>query len=66
MWKRAFFAVLPLAVLLILPFALRPSSPVNAENGQQEADQLVIVTPHTEQIRYEFDHAFRKHYQKKY
>ena len=65
MWKRVLFAVLPLAVLLILPFALRPAAPAAAAITG-DADTLVIVTPHTEQIRYEFDHAFRKYYQKKY
>ncbi|MBR2427478.1 MAG: ABC transporter substrate-binding protein [Lentisphaeria bacterium] len=67
MWKRALFAVLPVAVLLILPFALRPSAPKGTANTvTQEAEKLVIVTPHTEQIRYEFDRAFRLYYQKKY
>ena len=63
MWKRVLFAVLPLAVLLILPFALRPAAPAAAAITG-DADTLVIVTPHTEQIRYEFEHAFRRHYQK--
>lgn len=65
MWKRVLFAVLPLAVLLILPFALRPAAPAAAAITG-DADTLVIVTPHTEQIRYEFEHAFRRHYQKKF
>ena len=52
-------------VLLILPFALRPAAPAAAAITG-DADTLVIVTPHTEQIRYEFEHAFRRHYQKKF
>ncbi len=62
MWKRAIFAFLPLILLLALPLILQPES-ARAE-FDEDADTLVLVTPHTEQIRYEFDRAFRKHYKK--
>jgi ABC-type Fe3+ transport system substrate-binding protein len=47
-----------LALVLGLPFALRPD-----ENLLAEADDtLVIITPHNEAIRYEFSRAFAAHY----
>ncbi len=50
--------LIALAVVLAIPFALRPS---NKLLGKAE-DMLVIVTPHNEAIRYEFAHAFADHY----
>ena len=43
-----------LAGLLALPFAFRPASVADPAN----AAGLVVLTPHNEQIRYEFGHAF--------
>ena len=60
MWKRAAAALLPLLLLLALPLALRPSR--DDAGASAGADTLVIITPHTEQIRREFEHAFRRHY----
>lgn len=59
MWKRAAAAFLPLLVLLALPLALRPAGEKGVSAG---ADTLVVITPHPEQVRREFDRAFRHHY----
>lgn len=49
-----------LILVLALPFALKPK-----ENLLAKADDtIVIITPHNEQIRYEFSHAFSASYQK--
>ena len=67
MWKRLIPAFLPLAVLLVLPLYLRPApDDVKGSSGSGKPDSLVIVTPHTEQIRYEIDHAFRRYYREKF
>ncbi len=47
-----------LAVVLAIPFLLRPSGNMF---GKAE-DTLVIVTPHNEAIRFEFSRAFAEHY----
>jgi len=61
MSARSWSSRLPTAVLaalflavLVLPFALRPEGERAASGGQP----LVILTPHNEAIRYEFDIAF--------
>ncbi|TVR48422.1 MAG: extracellular solute-binding protein [Puniceicoccaceae bacterium] len=46
-----------LAVILIVPFALRPE----VEEGAGQ-DTLVIISPHNEAIRHEFGQAFRAWY----
>jgi ABC-type Fe3+ transport system substrate-binding protein len=58
MWKQAIIVFLLLASL-VLPFALRPSTP---KPGRAEAT-LVIITPHNEAIRQEFGLAFARWYQ---
>jgi ABC-type Fe3+ transport system substrate-binding protein len=46
-----------LAIVLALPFALRPA----AESGHGRADDaVVIISPHNEAIRHEFEAAFRR------
>ncbi len=47
-----------LALIIALPFALKPKEDLLAEAD----DQVVIVTPHNEQIRYEFSRAFGEYY----
>lgn len=47
-------AVAALSLLIALPLALRETPPETAS----DARRLVIITPHGEQIRYEFAHAF--------
>ena len=50
--------ILALLVVVALPFALRPrqAAPAAAD------DQVIIVTPHNEAIRYEFGQAFPRWY----
>ena len=53
------FAILPLVLIVGIPFALRP-----ARQADEQADpsaRLVILSPHNEQIRYEFGRAFNDH-----
>jgi iron(III) transport system substrate-binding protein len=45
-----------LAVVLALPFALRPK----AEAGDAAEDTVVVISPHNEAIRHEFEAAFRR------
>jgi len=58
MLRRTLIALLPLALLVLLPVIFRERTAAPAAN----ADRLVIITPHTESIRYEFDRAFRTYY----
>jgi iron(III) transport system substrate-binding protein len=54
-----------LAFLLVLgvPFALRPAA--QKDRGAADAATLIIVTPHVQQIRYEFERAFdRWHFER--
>jgi iron(III) transport system substrate-binding protein len=56
---RAIVVLLALAVVVALPFLLKPE-----ENLLARADEtLVIITPHNEAIRYEFSRAFSTHYE---
>ena len=43
--------------LLVLPWLARPSDP---REGVVDGPTLVIITPHTEQIRYEYERAFSR------
>jgi len=58
MLKRFVISLLPIAIIIAIPLILRKP----AESIDLSADQLVIVSPHNESIRYEFEQAFRKHY----
>ncbi len=58
MIRNAILFVL-LAVVLALPFALRPA----AETAAGADDTVVVISPHNEAIRHEFETAFRKTYQ---
>ncbi len=60
MLRRLVIAFLPLALLIALPAALRPRPSKRVVDG--EVDRLVIITPHNESIRYEFERAFARHY----
>jgi ABC-type Fe3+ transport system substrate-binding protein len=56
---RRFLAILAvLAAVVALPFVLRPGRPAAPAAG----DTLVIVTPHNEAIRHEFEEGFQKWY----
>ena len=48
-----------LALIIAVPFALKPKNDLLAEAD----DTVVIMTPHNEQIRYEFSRAFGELYQ---
>ena len=47
-----------LALIIAVPFALKPKNDLLAAAD----DTVVIVTPHNEQIRYEFSRAFGEFY----
>lgn len=49
--------VLALALVLGVPFALRPEAVHEPDRG---ARSVIIVTPHVQQIRYEFSRAFER------
>lgn len=57
--KRLVLSLLPLVFLIALPLMLRKES----EKIDLTADQLVIVSPHNESIRYEFEQGFRQWYE---
>ncbi len=53
---RNIILFLALAGTIALPFAMRPKGEV----ARKDAEVLVVITPHNEQIRYEFEQGFRK------
>ncbi len=55
-WTAGILGVL-LVALLALPWAVRPAGTGEASAG---GPTLVIITPHTEQIRFEYERAFSK------
>ena len=57
MIRNAILFVL-LAVVLALPFALRPK----AEAAAAGEDTVIVISPHNEAIRHEFETAFRRSY----
>lgn len=61
MTLRFILVLLAMAVVVGIPFLLRPADNVLAAAD----DTLVILSPHNEAIRYEFTHAFRQWYEKK-
>ena len=56
--KRLALALAVPLLLVILPLVLRPS----ADWSPTAPERLVIITPNSEQIKYEFEQAFRKWY----
>lgn len=56
--KRILWVIIPFAVVLCLPLLLRKP----AEQIDLSADQLVIISPHNESIRFEIEQAFRRYY----
>ncbi len=54
--------VVALGAVLAVPFALRPA----VERRRPDALPLVIISPHNEAIRHEFDLAFRKWHMKRF
>lgn len=65
MIKHLLIAFVPLLLLLALPFALKPQQASELPGGG-DAEKLVIISPHSESIRHEFEHAFKRHYREKY
>ena len=59
MRNLAVFAAL--AFIVAVPFALKPKDDLLAKAD----DSIVIITPHNEQIRYEFSRAFGDYYKQK-
>jgi ABC-type Fe3+ transport system substrate-binding protein len=60
---RLLLAFLPILVLIAIPLILRPQS--NTENVSGK-DCLIIISPHAEPIKYEFENAFKKYYREKF
>ena len=53
------------AVVLTLPFLLRRTD--NALSDYlEDADTLVIISAHSEPMKFEWEHKFRKYYKEKY
>ncbi len=65
MVKRVLIAILPVLILMAIPFLLRPQGK-EAEPPSANADKLVIITAHNESIRYEYEQAFRRYYRNRF
>jgi ABC-type Fe3+ transport system substrate-binding protein len=59
--RRLITAILPLLIVILVPVLLRRGKVVD----DPTADQLIIISPHNEAIRYEFENAFRTYYRDK-
>ena len=60
MIKRFVIVLLALALVLVLPFVLRPENRVRS-SGVHAADVITIITPHNETIQKEIGQGFRRH-----
>lgn len=56
--RQYIWAILVLAAVIAIPLALRKPS----EEHSASARQLVVITPHNEATRYEFERAFRQYH----
>jgi len=63
MFRHGLAAFLPLAILIAIPLLLRPDVKQRAQDVAA-AERLVIITPHSESLRYEFGRAFRDYYRR--
>ena len=61
-WQNG-LALLPL-LLLAIPLLLQPAA--EDRLTRDGAETLVVLTPHSESIRYEFERAFQKYYREHY
>ena len=61
MLGRLLIAVAALGLVLLVPILLRQRD----IRSNPRADRLVIVSPHNEAIRFEFEHAFQRWYQRR-
>ena len=66
MWKQAFYAFMPLAVLIAIPIFMRPAEKARSSGGNTTGDRVIIISPHSESIRYEFSRGFREYYRQQY
>ncbi len=67
MWKKILIAFAPIVFLILLVFLMREKGVVeDFSAGADECDYLVIITPNSDQIKYEFARAFEEYYFKKY
>lgn len=66
MYRQLLMAFLPLAALIAIPLLLQPKAEDRTQAVKAGADKVVIITPHSESLRYEFSRAFRKYYNEKY
>lgn len=57
MLRRTLTAIAPLALIIALPLLMRR----DMVTDDPSAEQLVVVSPHNEAIRWEFEHAFRNY-----
>lgn len=64
MLKRVIIGAIPMILLLAVPLLLRPHETLKPSGTSTE--KLVIITPHTEPIKYEFTVAFRRFYRERY
>lgn len=62
LWRKEVAVALAMLVTLTGPFLLKPATP---HYSKQSSRRLVIVTPHHEQIREEFGHAFMEHWRRR-
>jgi ABC-type Fe3+ transport system substrate-binding protein len=62
MLRRILIATVPLAIIVALPLAMRRDT----VQDDPHAEQLVIVSPHNEAIRWEFENAFQKYCRETY
>ncbi|HET7239044.1 MAG TPA: hypothetical protein VFI76_08450, partial [Terrimicrobiaceae bacterium] len=58
---RILIVLAALAAIIAIPFSLKPEDDLLARAD----DTIVIITPHNEQIRYEFSRAFSEYYQRR-
>jgi ABC-type Fe3+ transport system substrate-binding protein len=60
-WTATARGLVILVAVLLVPFVLRPRD----ELGGESAESIVIITPHSEPLRYEFARGFREHMRRK-
>jgi ABC-type Fe3+ transport system substrate-binding protein len=63
MFRRLLLAFFPLIILIAIPLILRPHSDGGDFPGKE---RLIIITPHAEPIKYEFEHAFTQYYRERF
>ena len=66
MYRQLLMAFLPLIALIAIPLLLQPKAEDKIRSAKPGDAKIVIVTPHSESIRYSFSHAFREFYKNKY